>query len=159
MKKILMSIIVLSMLAMSAMCFASDASSATPTVEATAVAATATVALPSVSASGDVSEIVSIGSYIVKNYKQLGTLGVISCILVLLLSILNSGIVASISYVQKYKRLATVVLGQALGMTTMVYMGHSWASAIVEGFLVSGGAMLIYDCMKGCGIIKSKKTA
>jgi hypothetical protein len=123
-----------------------------------AITATKTLDLPKVSTTGDIGETISIGVFLIKNAKQLGIWGILSCVVVLLLSLLNNGIIKNLKgFTESYKRLSNVILSLFFSIFIGLYAGHSIGTVLVEALLISGGAMSIYSALKGMGLLTKKK--
>jgi hypothetical protein len=85
------------------------------------------------------------------NFKTLGVLGVL--VLATLLSV--QFIKMFVSDAWKYKRLATLCVAILYSITSgLVVPGSSAVSVIVTVFITSGGAMALYETLKGVGLIK-----
>jgi hypothetical protein len=128
------------------------------TVVANPITATKTLDLPKVSANGDVADTISIGVFLIKNAKQLGIWGILSCLVVLLLSLLNNGIIKNLKgFTENYRRLSNLILSLLLSIFIGLYAGHSIGTVLIESLLISGGAMAIFEALKGMGILSKKK--
>ena len=46
------------------------------------------------------------------------------------------------------KRIILTILGQGIGIVTVVYDGGVWYMAIVNGLLIQGGAIALYEQIK-----------
>ena len=87
---------------------------------------------------------------LVKEWKVLGTLGIMIATLNILVMVLKSGFCKGWFGARSplVKRFLIVLFGQALGVLMMVASGVSWLAAIVSGLVTSGGAVLVYESLK-----------
>lgn len=79
-----------------------------------------------------------------------GWMALASGVIILLVNILKKGILGfnfdSLGAV--WKRVILVVLGQVYAVIQMVAAGSTWGQAAINGFLVSGGAIAIWEVIK-----------
>lgn len=88
---------------------------------------------------------------IAQNYKTLGLMGILSTLIVLSVQLIKR----VVSEEWKYKRLLTLVLSIVYSVLSgLVVPGANAVSVIVTVFLSSGGAIALYEALKGAGIIK-----
>lgn len=106
--------------------------------------------IPEVPVEPTLSGLVDLVKFLVTNWKLLGTWGISSTILVIVIAILKGpwskdwfGSKSSLR-----KRLIIIVLGQILGIIHAVMGGAIWYMAIITGLIVSGGAIAIYESVK-----------
>ena len=85
-----------------------------------------------------------------KNWKTLGTLGILIAILNLLIMLLKSKYCKGWFGKQSalIKRTLIVILGQAVAILALVSGGASWVAAILAGLVTSGGAITVYEVLK-----------
>lgn len=84
------------------------------------------------------------------NYKTLGVMGIL--ILLTLLSVQAIKQFAPESW--KYKRLATLGVSLIWSILSGIAVpGSNWLSIVVTVFITSGGAMALYEALKGAGVI------
>lgn len=85
------------------------------------------------------------------DYKTLGVLGIIIIITLVSVEVIKK----FVSDQWKFKRL--LVLGVSIVYSLLsgfVVQGSNVLTVIVTVFITSGGAMALYEALKGCGIIK-----
>lgn len=86
------------------------------------------------------------------NYKTLGVLGILSGLT--LVSV--QAIKAFVPEEWKFKRLITLIVSIAYSVASgMLVPGSNAVSVIITVFLTSGGAVALYEGLKGVGIIKA----
>jgi hypothetical protein len=87
------------------------------------------------------------------NYKALGLTG--SLVIATLLTV--QAIKAWVDDNWKYKRLLTLAVSIVYSVLAgMVIPGSNVATIVVSVFITSGGAVALYEALKGAGIIKKK---
>lgn len=85
------------------------------------------------------------------NYKTLGLFGILSILIVLSVQAVKK----FVSEDWKYKRLLTLVISIAYSVISgLVVPGSNAVSVIVTVFVSSGGAVALYEALRGAGIIK-----
>lgn len=85
------------------------------------------------------------------DWKTLGTMGAL--VLILLLSV--QAVKKFLPDTHKYKRLITLALSILYSILAgLVIPGSNWATVVVTVFISSGGAVALYEALKGAGIIK-----
>ena len=85
------------------------------------------------------------------NYKTLGLFGILSILIVISVQ----GIKRFVSDEWKYKRLLTLLMSIVFSVLSgLVVPGANTASVIVTVFVSSGGAIALYEALRGAGIIK-----
>jgi len=87
---------------------------------------------------------------LIRDFKTLGTLGVISAVITIIIQFFKSNLCGNwwgdkSSYV---KRFVIVLLGQVVAIIGMVMTGSSWLAAVIAGLISSGGAVVIYEALK-----------
>jgi hypothetical protein len=88
------------------------------------------------------------------NYKTLGTMGVLSIVTVLTVQAVK----AWVEDEWKYKRLTVLVVSIAYSILAgLMIEGSSVATVVISVFITSGGAVALYESLKGSGIIKKKE--
>lgn len=98
---------------------------------------------------GDVAQILL---KLATDWKTLGTLGAL--VLILLLSV--QAVKKFLPDTNKYKRLIVLSLSVIYSILSgLVIPGSNAATVIVTVFITSGGAVALYEALKGAGIIKS----
>ncbi len=86
------------------------------------------------------------------SYKTLGLFGILSIAIVLSVQAVKSWV----SDEWKYKRLLTLIMSIIYSIiSALVIPGANVVSVIVTVFVSSGGAVALYEALKGVGIIKS----
>jgi len=89
---------------------------------------------------------------LISNWKVLGTWGIASSVLVIIVMILKSGFTDFLfkwnEQAPLVKRVIIVVLGQVIGIITTIATGTVWYSAVITGLFASGGAITIYEALK-----------
>lgn len=130
----------LSMLFMSMMTFAQEVVEAVKAV----------VPVPEIPVEVTLSNLAELIMYLVKNWSALGTLGIASTILVIIVSVLKGpwckGWFGKRS--PAIKRFIIICLGQIIGVIVSIISGDVWYTAIIQGILVSGGGVLIFEALK-----------
>lgn len=98
----------------------------------------------------DVAGLIAAITALVTNWKALGTLGILSTILSILVGALKTNLLGSwfMRWNPFAQRFFVVFLGQVVSIIALVTQGSSWLDASVSGLLVSGGAMAIYTAAK-----------
>lgn len=87
------------------------------------------------------------------DYKTLGWLGILSIAILLTVQ----GIKAWVAEDWKYKRLLTLAVSIIYSVLAgLVVPGSNAATVIISVFISSGGAVALYEALKGSGIIKAK---
>lgn len=87
------------------------------------------------------------------NYKALGTMGAIAVATLLTVQ----GIKAWVAEEWKYKRLLTLSVSIVYSFVAGILIpGSNPATVVISVFISSGGAVALYEALKGAGIIKSK---
>lgn len=87
------------------------------------------------------------------DYKTLGWIGGLSIAVLLTVQ----GIKAWVANEWKYKRLLTLVVSIIYSIIAgLVVPGSNPATVVITVFISSGGAVALYEALKGAGIIKSK---
>lgn len=90
------------------------------------------------------------------NYKTLGFVGIL--VIATLLTV--QGIKAWVDEEWKYKRLLTLGVSIIYSIAGgFAIPGSNPATVVVSVFISSGGAVALYEALKGAGIIKSKPLA
>lgn len=90
------------------------------------------------------------------DYKTLGTMGIISILTLLTVQAVKAWVAED----WKYKRLLTLSVSIVYSIISGVIIpGSNPATVIVTVFISSGGAVALYEALKGAGVIKSKKIA
>jgi hypothetical protein len=86
------------------------------------------------------------------NYKALGTLGILSA-----LTLISVQVVKQFAPDQwQYKRLMTLICAIAYSVISgLMVPGSNAATVVITVFLTSGGAVALYEGLKGVGLIKS----
>lgn len=88
------------------------------------------------------------------DYKTLGLFGILSVVIVLSVQAIK----AWVNPQWKYKRLLTLIMSVIYSVISgLVVPGASAVSVIVTVFVSSGGAIALYEGLKGAGVIKSNK--
>lgn len=88
------------------------------------------------------------------DYKALGLMGILSIATLLTVQ----GVKAWVDETWKYKRLTVLAVSIAYSVIAGVIVpGSNVATVVVSVFISSGGAVALYEALKGAGIIKSKK--
>lgn len=88
---------------------------------------------------------------IATNYKTLGLMGILSILIVLSVQAVKK----FVSDEWKYKRLLTLTMSIIYSVLSgLVIPGANAASVIVTVFVSSGGAIALYEALRGAGIIK-----
>lgn len=108
---------------------------------------------PSLLVDHDSGEIVELDAFakavidLVKDYKNLGGLALAMAVLNLLMMLLKTKLFGQWldSRSRNVKKLALVVLGQALGILAAISTGLSPLSAVLAGLISSGGAHILYE--------------
>lgn len=86
------------------------------------------------------------------SYKTLGLFGILSIAIVLSVQAVKSWVNPN----WKYKRLLTLFMSIAYSVISgLVVPGANVVSVIVTVFVSSGGAVALYEALKGAGIIKA----
>ena len=86
------------------------------------------------------------------NFKTLGVIGVLSGLV--LVSV--QAIKAFVPEEWQYKRLMVLVVSIAYSvLSSLLVEGSTWPSVLITVFLTSGGAVSLYEALKGAKIIKS----
>lgn len=86
------------------------------------------------------------------DYKTLGLFGILSILIVLSVQAVKTWVNPE----WKYKRLLTLIMSIIYSVISgLVVPGANVISVIVTVFVSSGGAVAIYEALKGAGIIKS----
>lgn len=86
------------------------------------------------------------------NYKTLGVIGIISVVTLVSVQVIKKFVPEEF----KWKRL--IVLGVSIVYSVLsgvLVPGSSVVSVIITVFLTSGGAVALYEALKGAGVIKS----
>lgn len=97
---------------------------------------------------GDITQLLL---QIATNYKTLGLMGILSILIVLSVQ----GIKKFVSEEWKYKRLLTLVMSIIYSVLSgLVVDGANVVSVIVTVFVSSGGAIALYEALRGAGILK-----
>lgn len=99
---------------------------------------------------GDVAQLLL---QLATNYKTMGSLAIISILIVITVQAVK----AYVSDEWKYKRLLT--LGASIlysVISGLLVPGSTAISVVITVFLTSGGAVALYEALKGAGIIKSE---
>lgn len=89
------------------------------------------------------------------NYKTLGVVGILSAATLVSVQAMK----AFLPDGWKYKRLLT--LGASIGYSVLsgiLLPGSSMPSVLVTVFLTSGGAVALYEALKGAGVLASKNS-
>lgn len=148
-------IIALFLIVSASLAFAQDVA---PTVSVVAVtASTASVAIPTISADGNIGDIIKLGVDLVKNAKTIGIWGILSFVVVILLSLLNNGLITSIKgFTNEYKYFCNVALSTLLSIFSAIYLGGNWITVVNSVLFISGGATLVYRAGASAGIFKKK---
>lgn len=90
------------------------------------------------------------------NYKTLGTMGIISVATLLTVQ----GVKTWVAEDWKYKRLLTLGVSIVYSIVSGILIpGSNPATVVITVFISSGGAVALYEALKGAGIIKSKPVA
>lgn len=86
------------------------------------------------------------------NYKTLGVLGIVSALTVISVQAVKAWVPEQ----WQYKRLMTLVMSIAYSVISgLLVPGSNAVSVIITVFLSSGGAVALYEGLKGAGIIKA----
>lgn len=97
---------------------------------------------------GDIAELLL---KLATDWKTLGTMG----ILVLLTLISVQAVKQFMPDTNKYKRLITLVLAIIWSVLSgLAIPGSNWITVVTTVFISSGGAMALFEALKGAGIIK-----
>lgn len=114
-------------------------------------------------AAGPVGQIaipqIDVGSVLINlatNYRTLGVIGILSLLTLLSVQAIKSFVPDNFGY----KRLITVGVSLLYSILSgLLIPGSQVASVIVTVFITSGGAMSLYEALKGAGVIKSPADA
>lgn len=114
-------------------------------------------------AAGPVGQIaipqIDVGSVLINlatNYRTLGVIGILSLLTLLSVQAIKSFVPDNFGY----KRLITVGVSLLYSILSgLLIPGSQVASVIVTVFITSGGAMSLYEALKGAGVIKSPPDA
>lgn len=88
---------------------------------------------------------------IATNYKTLGFLGIMSGATILTVQAIKHFITDE----WKFKRLLTLLISILYSICSgLIIPGSNVASVVITVFFTSGGAMALYEALKGAGIIK-----
>ncbi len=84
------------------------------------------------------------------HWNDLGPYGIASAILMLIIFFFSSSYCKNWFGVKSpwIRRLIVVVCGQAIGLLSLLKAGMPFPGAVVNGLIVSGGAMVIWQCIK-----------
>lgn len=86
-------------------------------------------------------------------YKTLGLMGILSVATLLTVQVVK----AWVEEEWKYKRLLTLAVSIAYSVIAgLIVPGSNAATVIISVFISSGGAVALYEALKGAGIIKAK---
>jgi hypothetical protein len=100
---------------------------------------------------GSFTTVVQAIAELVTNYKALGTLGVISSVVFVLVELLKISVIKDLFKSESsklVKRLVVTVLSTALTTTTLMLAGTGIVESLIASLLTSGGAMAIYESIK-----------
>jgi hypothetical protein len=87
------------------------------------------------------------------DYQTLGWLGVLTIAVLLTVQ----GIKAWVDNEWKYKRLLTLAVSIVYSILAgIVVPGSNVATVVISVFISSGGAVALYEALKGAGVIKAK---
>ena len=87
------------------------------------------------------------------NYKTLGLFGILSTLIILSVQAIKHWV----SEEWKYKRLLTLGMSIIYSILSgLVVPGSNVVSVIVTVFVSTGGAMALYEALRGAGIIKKQ---
>lgn len=90
------------------------------------------------------------------DYKSLGLMGILSVATLLTVQAVK----AWVDDKWKYKRLTVLAVSIVYSVIAgVVVPGSNVATVVISVFISSGGAVALYEALKGAGIIKSKKVA
>lgn len=88
------------------------------------------------------------------DYKTLGLIGILSVAVLLTVQAIK----AWVNNEWKYKRLLTLSVSIVYSIIAgLLVPGSTAATVIVSVFISSGGAVALYEALKGAGIIKSSR--
>ena len=87
---------------------------------------------------------------LVTNWKAMGTLGIISAIIAIIIQLLKTKLVGNFFEKKSplIKRAVLAILGVISGIVLMVLGGMAWMPALMTGLVTSGGGMVIYEVLK-----------
>ncbi len=86
------------------------------------------------------------------NYKTIGLLGAVSCLTLVSVQVLKS----YVSDQWQYKRLMTLAMSILYSVISgLIIPGSNAVSVVVTVLFSSGGAVALYEALKGAGIIKA----
>lgn len=98
------------------------------------------------------ADIASILLGLAMNYKTMGVIGVISALILVSVQAIKAFVPEDF----KYKRLITLGVSIVYSVLSgLVVPGSNWVSVVITVFLTSGGAVALYEALKGAGVIKS----